>query len=288
MKVKISISEILVILAANLLYAAGVVFFIIPAELITGGTTGLALAINHYSGFSVASSVFIFNALMFVAGFLVLGKKFAFTTLISSIFFPIALGLLQTTFGHLVLTTDLLLCTVFASLAIGISIAMVIRVGASTGGLSIPPLIFHKYWRIPVSLTLYVIDCLVLGAQIFFSPTDKILYGIILVILYSLILDKLLMFGTGKIQLEVISKQTNEIKEMIIEKFDRGVTLLHGQTGYANAKTDLLLSVISQHELVKMEKLIRQIDPEAFVIISHVTEVQGRGFSLSKKYIKNK
>lgn len=282
---KISITEIFIIILANFIYAAGVIFFIIPAGLITGGTTGLALALNHYSEFSIANIIFIFNALMFILGLITLGKKFALTTLISSIFYPLILSLLTQHYGTLRLTDDLLLCTIFGGLAIGISIALVVRIGASTGGLSIPPLILHKYQRIPVAFTLYLLDCIVLICQISFSDLDKTLYGIILVLFYSLILDKLLLFGTNKIQIKIISQRTIEIKEAILSDFDRGVTLLHGQTGYLNAETDLLLSVIAPNELSKIERLIHKIDAEAFIIINHVYEVQGRGFSLNKKYL---
>ncbi|SET62546.1 YitT family protein [Lacrimispora sphenoides] len=277
--------EILTIMLGNFIYAVGIVFFIMPSGLITGGTTGIAIAVNHYTKLPISSIVLVFNVIMFMIGLFVLGKKFALTTLISTLFFPLSLEVLQKLFANLVITDDIFLCTIFGGICIGSAIALVIRVGASTGGMSIPPLILNKYMHIPVSVSLYVGDCIILALQVAFSDKNKILYGIVLVMIYSIVLDKLLILGTNKIQIKVISGKSSEIKDAIISKFDRGVTLLHSKSGYLEREMDILLTVISNNDLSKFEKLIHEIDEEAFVIISHVNEVRGRGFSIGKKYL---
>jgi uncharacterized membrane-anchored protein YitT (DUF2179 family) len=277
--------EILTIMLGNFIYAVGIVFFIMPSGLITGGTTGIAIAVNHYTKLPISSIVLVFNVIMFMIGLFVLGKKFALTTLISTLFFPLSLEVLQKLFANLVITDDIFLCTIFGGICIGSAIALVIRVGASTGGMSIPPLILNKYMHIPVSVSLYVGDCIILALQVAFSDKNKILYGIVLVMIYSIVLDKLLILGTNKIQIKVISGKSSEIKDAIISKFDRGVTLLHSKSGYLEREMDILLTVISNNDLSKFEKLIHEIDKEAFVIISHVNEVRGRGFSIGKKYL---
>lgn len=277
--------EILTIMLGNFIYAVGIVFFIMPSGLITGGTTGIAIAVNHYTKLPISSIVLAFNVIMFVIGLFVLGKKFALTTLISTLFFPFSLEVLQKLFANIVITDDIFLCTIFGGICIGSAIALVIRVGASTGGMSIPPLILNKYMHIPVSVSLYVGDCIILALQVAFSDKDKILYGIILVMIYSIVLDKLLLVGTNKIQIKVISAKSLEMKDAIISRFDRGVTLLHGKSGYLEREMDILLTVISNSDLSKFEKLVHEIDDEAFVIISHVNEVRGRGFSIGKKYL---
>lgn len=277
--------EILTIMLGNIIYAVGIVLFIMPSGLITGGTTGIAIAVNHYTKLPISSIVLAFNVIMFVIGLFVLGKKFALTTLISTLFFPFSLEVLQKLFANIVITDDIFLCTIFGGVCIGSAIALVIRVGASTGGMSIPPLILNKYMHIPVSVSLYVGDCIILALQVAFSDKNKILYGIILVMIYSIVLDKLLLVGTNKIQIKVISVKSLEMKDAIISRFDRGVTLLHGKSGYLEREMDILLTVISNSDLSKLEKLVHEIDDEAFVIISHVNEVRGRGFSIGKKYL---
>lgn len=274
------------VLLGNVLYAAGVVLFIIPSGLITGGTTGIAICINKLTGLPVSYFVLSFNICMFLLGLALLGRRFALTTLISTFCYPVALGLMQKVVGDYVLTDDIFLCTLFGGICIGASIALVIRAGASTGGMDIPPLILNKYYRLPVSITLYVADCFILAAQALFNDREKILYGIVLVLAYSIILDKLLLFGTNKMQIKVVSDRILEIKEAIICEIDRGVTLLHGTTGYLEKETDILLSVVSNRELSKVEKLVHKIDEDAFVMISRVSEVRGRGFSEGKKYLK--
>jgi len=285
MKTRRIIFEILTIIFGNFLYAAGVVFFILPSGLITGGTTGIALFINRYTGMPLSYFVFGFNVVMFILGLLFLGRKFAFTTMISTFCFPIALELLRKISGDFVVTNDIFLCTLFGGICIGASIAIVIRVGASTGGLDIPPMILHKYFRVPISASLYVADCVILALQAGFNNREKVLYGIVLVLIYSVILDKLLMLGTNKMEIKVISNRSKDIKDAIISEIDRGVTLLHGSSGYLENELEIILSVVSNRELSKVEKLVHKIDEDAFVMISRVTEVRGRGFSAKKKYL---
>lgn len=278
--------NILIVILGNFLYAAGVAFFILPSGLITGGTTGIALSVNHFTGLPVAYLIFGFNISMFILGFLILGKNFALTTLVSTFCYPFALQLLQKLAGEFRVTDDIFICTLFGGICIGTSIAIVIRAGASTGGMDIPPLIINKYTRISVSVSLYVFDCIILVLQAAFSDKEKILYGIVLVLIYSIVLDKLLMLGTNKMQLQIVSERAEEIKKAIISEIDRGVTLLHGKTGYLEKETEILLSVVSNRELYKAEKLVHQIDKDAFVMISRVSEVRGRGFSEGKQYLK--
>jgi len=285
MKKRRIIFEILTIIFGNFLYAAGVVFFILPSGLITGGTTGIALSINRFTGLPLSYFIFGFNVIMFILGIIFLGKKFAFTTLISTFCFPIALEILRKISGDFVVTNDIFLCTLFGGICIGASIAIVIRVGASTGGLDIPPMIFYKYFRVPISASLYVADCVILALQVGFNNREKVLYGIVLVLIYSVILDKLLMLGTNKMQIKVISNRSKDIKEAIFSEIDRGVTLLHGSSGYLENELEIILSIVSTRELSKVEKLVHKIDEDAFVIISRVTEVRGRGFSAGKKYL---
>lgn len=285
MKKKRMLLEIIMVIFGNFLYATGVVFFIMPSGLITGGTTGIAISLNQYIGLPIPFFVFGFNVFMFLLGLLILGRKFAFTTLISTFCYPIALELLHKIAGDYVVTNDIFLCTLFGGICIGTSIALVIRAGASTGGMDIPPLILNKFFRVPVAASLYVADCLILALQAVFNDRDKILYGIVLVFAYSIILDKLLMLGTNKMQIKVVSDRSEDIRKAIMAEVDRGVTLLHGRTGYLEKETDILLSVVSNRELSKVEKLVHEIDKDAFIMVSRVSEVKGRGFSVGKKYL---
>lgn len=282
------IKNIITVIIGNFIYAVGVVFFLLPADLITGGTTGIAIIVNHTTGMEISLFVGIFNVAMFLLGFAFLGKEFAITTLVSTFAYPALLALLQKIVGSYVITDDLFLCTLFAGLCIGLSLAMIIRIGASTGGMDIPPLILNKLFRIPVSVSMYVFDTIILVGQMFFSDKRICLYGILLVLVYTITLDRLLALGTSKSKLEVVTSHTEEIKEAILADIDRGVTLVHGRTGFLGRETDIIECVISPRELYRTEKLIHGIDPDAFIVLSKVSSVAGRGFSREKRYLNRR
>ena len=272
------------VILGNVFYAFVIRLFLLPGNLMTGGTTGIGLVVKHFTGTSISGFVLVFNIVMLVVGWTLLGKKFALTTVISSFTYPIALEAANHIFGDLVITTDPMLNTIFAGLGIGIGLGIVIRTGASTGGMDIPPLVLNKYFRIPVSVSLNVFDMLILVLQIVYNPPERVLYGVLLVMIYTTVLDKVLMMGNTKTEVKVISSQVEEIRQAILAQVDRGVTMLYGEGGYRQEQTQIVLSIVSNRELPRVEKLIRHIDPEAFMIVSRVTEVRGRGFSLSKHY----
>ena len=274
------------IIVGNALYALTVVLFLVPSGLITGGGTGIALAVNKAVGLPVSGVLFVINVAMLVLGWIVLGRRFAITTIASTILSPMFLALWERVFGDFVLTDDLVLNTIFAGFGIGISLGITIRAGASTGGMDIPPLVLNKLFHLPVSATMLVFDMLILCLQAAFSPLQQCLYGIVLVIVYTIVLDKVLIFGTTRTEVKIISQYSDEIREAILSELDRGVTVLHGEGGYRHDLEQVLLSIISNRQLPKLEKLAHAIDPACFMIVSHVTEVSGRGFSLEKDYQK--
>ncbi len=279
-------AKVLVIIAGNLLYAAGVVFFILPSGLITGGTTGIALIANHFGNVPVSIFVGVFNVIMFILGLLVLGKTFALSTLVSTLAYPVMLGILENAAGSFVLTDDKLLCALFGGLCIGTSLAVIIRLGASTGGMDIPPLILNRKLGIPVSVSMYIFDFTILAGQMVFSQRQASLYGILLVMVYTITLDKLITLGAGRTKVEIISSDPEKLRVAILNKMDRGVTMLHARSGYLGIETDMLYCIISPRELHSMEKIIRDEDPEAFIVLSRASRVYGHGFSTNKHYIQ--
>lgn len=279
-----NLKKIATVLAGNTVYALAVSLFILPNGLITGGTTGLALVAHAKLGIPIALFIGVFNIIMFVAGAFVLGKGFALTTMISTFYYPFILGVFEKLSGNMVITQDRMLATVFSGLLIGAGIGMVIRAGASTGGMDIPPLILNKKWNLSISQTMSVFDCLILLSQMIFSNMEQILYGILLVLLYTMVLDKVLMTGRNQMQVKVISKKYDQISQEIQRRMDRGTTLLASEGGHLRESSFAVLTVISGRQLPKLNELVLQIDPNAFMIINQVTEVRGRGFTLHKEY----
>ena len=272
------------IVCGNALYSLSVAAFLEPAGLITGGATGIALAVGRLTGLSVSGFLLFFNLAMLAWGWLVLGRAFAFNTLASSILSPIFLALWEKLLAGRGLTDDIVLCTIFSGLGIGAALAIVIRAGASTGGMDIPPLVLQKWFHWPVSATMMVFDVAIVLGQVPFSPLPQVLYGIVMILTHTIVMDKMLMMGESRTEVKLISSRSEELCEAILSQLDRGVTILNGAGGYTHEPAAVLLSVVSNRELPKLERLVHDIDPACFLIVSRVTEVSGRGFSLDKKY----
>mgnify|MGYP001835265412 CR=1 FL=1 len=262
------------IIFGNALYSLAVALFLEPAGLITGGATGIALAIGRLTGLPVSGLLFFINLAMLVWGWVVLGRAFALNTLASSVLSPAFLALFEGMANGRVLTEDIFLCTVFAGLGIGVSL-----------GLDIPPLVLNKWFKLPVSATMLAFDIMVLLMQAVFSPMPQVLYGIVMVLIHTVVMDKMLMMGASRTEVKIISSQSDAICAAILEQLDRGVTILHGEGGYTHESSAVLLSIVSNRELPRLEKLAHSIDPTCFLIVSHVTEVSGRGFSMDKDYL---
>lgn len=279
------LKSIFIILLGNTMYAAAVVMFIMPNDLITGGTTGLALFLEHQFGIPINVFVAAFNAIMFIIGALILGKKFALTTLISTFYYPIILSVLMKIPMLSHVTDNPILAVIYAGLMIGTGIGIVIRSGASTGGMDIPPLVLNKKFNIPVSVTLYVIDFSILILQFLLADSEKVLIGILLVLLYTKVLDIVLKRDTNQVQVKIVSKEYKKINQKIICDLDRGSTLVHAETGMCHDEVKMVLTVVSQKELAKLNKLIKEIDPSAFMIVHQCNEVSGRGFTLDRVHV---
>ena len=276
--------SLLLVLVGNIIYVFSVKLFVLPANLISCGTTGIAMVVHQLTSIPMSAFILVFNITMLLIGWWIMGRQFAMTTVFSSLFYPIGLEALNRILGNLVITDNLILNTVFAGMGLGLGLGLVIRGGASTGGMDIPPLLLHKFFRIPVSASLWAFDFCIMLSQMAFHPLEDLLYGILLLISISVTLNKVMLFGTSRTEVKIISEQATRIRDAILSRVDRGCTLLHGEGGYLQKPTEVILSIVSNHELPKIERLAREIDPACFVIINRVSEVWGRGFSHSKQY----
>lgn len=194
--------------------------------------------------------------------------------------------MLQRVFKDVSLTQDMILATIFGGLLIGAGIGIVIRAGASTGGMDIPPLVLKKKVNIPVAYSMYAFDILILLLQCVRAEKEGIMYGIVMILIYTIVLDKVLVMGKNRLQVKIISKEYEQISHAIQTNLDRGTTLFEVEGGYLREESYSVLTVLDSRELPKLNEIIKGIDPKAFLIINQVTEVRGRGFTLEKKYMK--
>ncbi len=270
------------ILTGLTIFTFTVKIFLLQHHIMSCGTTGIALLVEHFLHIPVSYFTLAFNLVMLAVGWWLLGKHFALTTVVSSLYFPVLLEVLNITMGDVVITSDPLMNTLFSGMGMAIGLGLVIRGGASTGGMDIPPLVLQKYFRIPVSSTLLLTDTLIMLAQVSFHPVEDLLYGILLNITVNITLNKVTLMGTTRTEVKIISDNIDLMRQKILSQVDRGVTLLHGESGYLQQETKVLMTIVSDREVAKIQRLAREVDPNCFIIISRVSEVLGRGFTYSK------
>ena len=278
------IKQVSIIIVGLTIYAFGLAVFVLPTDMIAAGTTGMALLAQRLWGIPISTFVAVFNVLMFGLGFLELGKTFALTTLVATFYYPVILDVAIAVVGDMVITQDPMLCAIFSGIIIGFSLGIVIKAGASTGGMDIPPLVLKKRFSIPVSASMYFFDAVILIGQMPFGDKERILYALIMVMVYTMVLDKVLMMGSKQIQVKIFSAKYEEISRAIQEKMDRGTTLLNMEGGHSRQKSMAILSIVSGRELSKINDIVMEIDENAFMIVNQVGEVHGRGFTMNKKY----
>ena len=256
-----TIKTILGVLVGNLVLSFAVAAFTVPNGIIMGGATGIGLTISHYFPVNLSLIILAINAVLFVLGAVFLGKKFALTTIISSFIYPIFLSMAQSIPG----------------------IGLVVRVGASTGGTDILALVLHKWFHVPVAVFLYIVDFSVLGLQMLFSDSEQILYGILNLFLSTVVLNRVMLLGKSQIQLFIISDKYREIRQKVLTDIDAGVTMVDIETGYGEQKQQGVLCVIHSRKLYSVKEAIQEIDPKAFITITQINEVRGRGFTMEKR-----
>ncbi len=279
-----NIKRIAIILAANLFFSVGTAYFLVPSGMISGGVTGLALGLDRGFGIPKDITVWVVQIALFLVGLVMVGRDFAATTLIGSFAYP-AFFSVTTRIADMTgpVTDDPFLCLIFAGLTFGIGIGVILRQGASTGGTDIVAVVLNKKLGLPLSATLYVVDALVLVTQVFFvDTTEQALYGILFVMFYSIVLDVVLTSGKSCIQLQIISQKYEAVNEMILRKFDRGSTLYRTEGGFTRSESYAVQTIIGKRELFRLREEVLAIDQSAFIIVSQVSEVNGRGFTLGK------
>lgn len=267
------------VLLGNIILAVAVAAFIVPNGIVMGGATGIALTITHYIPISLSAVVLCVNVVLFLSGAFILGKKFAVTTIVSTFLYPLCLSIVQKIPGIATLTDNQLLSALYAGALMGIGIGIIVRVGASTGGTDIIALILNKVAHLPVAPLLYVIDFVVLASQIIFSNPEQVMYGILNLVLTTVLLNKVMLLGTSQIQLFIISEKYEEIRDDLLSKLDLGTTMIYIENGYRREEQKGVMCIIPHRKLYATKEMIHSIDPYAFITITQINEVRGQGFT---------
>ena len=271
------------IIIGNALLAFLVAAFIIPHDIIMGGTTGIGIVLGKLLHFDTAVFILALNVILLIVGLVALGKKFFLSTVASSLLYPAFLELFQRIPGIDSLTDDPLLAAIFAGVLMGISLGLVMRVGSSTGGMDVVNLVMNKFFHRPVSLYVYLTDFIVIGGQAIFAKPQDTLLGLLVLALETLALDKVMIIGKSQMQLFVISSKYDEIRTLLLTKLEAGVTMTMIETGCLGETQKGVLCVIPQRKLYAATELINSVDPNAFTTVTKINEVRGRGFTKERE-----
>ena len=277
-----NLETVLGVLIGNIVLAFTVAAFMVPHGIIMGGATGIGLTISHYLPIQLSLVILVVNACLFLLGAVTLGKKFVITTIASTFLYPASLSVMQAIPGITQLTDNIMLATLYGGALLGLGVGVIVRVGSSTGGTDILALVFNKWFHISVAVLMYIVDFTVLGAQMLFSDTEQIMYGILALVIETTILNRVMLMGQSQIQLFVISENHEEIRERMLKEQDAGVTMVHVQTGFSKEEQKAILCIIPNRKLYATNEMIHSIDEKAFITISQINEVKGRGFTMER------
>lgn len=281
--IKDNTTEFLVLLLGNFILAISVTFLILPYDILTGGIFGVSIAVGPIlpgidTNYIAYSLIFV----TFILGAVFLGKPFAFKTVVSSVVYPIMLEILR--HSTFVIDTDPILASLYSGVLSGVALGLVFRSHASTGGMDVFPLLMSKFFNIPTSKGLMLVDGLTVILGVSTLGVEAVLIGLLSVASMSYTIDRVLLFGSEKTKsVYIISKKIDIINNRIHIELDRGTTIINAVGGYGKEKRDIIMCVITQVQYPDLKQIVLEEDESAFLIVQDAHEIMGEGFSLGHR-----
>lgn len=274
-----TIQEYIFIILGALIQALSMRLFLIPAQLVSGGVSGISQILNHFTNWPIGLMVFIGNLPLFVLGWRYLGgARFAKRTALSVALFSLFTDLLVFFLPAQGITDDLVLNCLYGGITLGIGLGMVYRGQGTSGGSDILGRILNHRLGISISQAYLITDTVVVLAGGFAYGWEKALYGL-LVIYVSGLAAEAISEGSGVFRtVLIITNAPEAVQKSILEVLERGVTILEGKGAYTGADRPVLYTVITRSEVNQLKELVRESDPRAFVVIGQAHEALGEGF----------
>ncbi len=263
-----------------IIVAIGISFFLIPANLATGGITGLAMVIHAaIPSISIGASLFVLNILLFIVGFLTIGKAFGAKTIYASFLLSGIIAFFDTVIKiDAPLVDDLLVNLIVGILIQGIGLGIVFNQNASTGGTDIIAKVLNKYFHFEIGKGLLTADIFVVSLAAYTFGIELAIYAFLGIVFNGIIIDNVIEGFNLKVSVSIISKETDAIQKYIVEHLERGATIYTAKGAYTMADKEIVTSVMDKKEFIRLRTYIKSIDSNAFVMISNVREVLGEGF----------
>lgn len=278
-KIKAMVYEYVWLAVGSSIMSLGLVLFLIPGKIAPGGVSGIGIVLHHLFNLPVGLIMLLFNIPLFILGLKVLGKQFGPRTFFSFIFVSVTTDFFDEVLHLGAATENLLLTSIFGGILLGIGLGIVFRFKGTTGGSDIIGQIIHKYSNITVGTAILIVDFFIISfAGLAFHDVNLALYGFISLYFSSKVLDVILDGFDYARSFYIISEKQDAIIEAITKEMGRGGTEICGKGFYSRKERNILFTVVTRKEVATLRQLVKQIDPNSFVIIANVHEVLGEGF----------
>lgn len=289
-----------------LLYVTGWAVFLVPNNLVGGGVSGVASIIQYGTrGFiKIGTTYFVINAILLVIALFTLGKSFGGKTVFAVILASVGLNVFQDLIPAEIIQTlavdnGKLMSTIMGGIMVGVGIGLTMSQGGSSGGTDIIALIVNKYRNVSPGRMILLMDVVIILSSMLVPSytadgallpwTEKVttvVYGFILVMVNSTVIDLYLSGSRQSVQVFILSKKYEQIADTITHELRRGVTVLDGKGWYTKHSTEVLMVITRKTDLSILLRAIKSIDPDAFLSVSSVTGVYGKGFDQIKEKVK--
>jgi len=275
--------EYVTILFGLALYALGWTGFLLPHEITTGGVTGVAALVYFAYGIPVAATYLSINVVLLIISIRMFGWKFSFRTIIGVLILTLFLSVAQKYITKPLLVNEPFMACIIGGLIAGAGVGTVLTANGSTGGTDIIALIVNKYRNVtPGRAMLYSDLVIICSSYLLFHSIDKILYGLTSLVVSTYAVDMVLNGDRQSVQFFIFSSKYEGIAERINNEAHRGVTVLDGMGWYSKKPSKVLCVMARKNESVKIFRIVKQVDPNAFVSQGSVIGVYGKGFDIMK------
>lgn len=272
-----TIKKLAAVFIGELFCAMAITFFFIPHRLLSGGVGGIAMMIQYLTGYSSGIFILLINIPLFVLGFWKLSRKFMIFTLISTNLLSIFLMLLKYwNFDFQV--DDIILSAVFGGVLNGTGMGILFRYATSQGGLDILAMIARKEWNMNIGSALMTMNFVIVAIASALFGVERGMYTLIAMYIAYHCVDKVISGFDIKKQIMIISEKSMEIAQAIMIDPHRGVTLLQGKGAYTGESKQVIYCVANNRQVVRIKQIAEELDPRAFMSISDMVEVSGKGF----------
>jgi uncharacterized membrane-anchored protein YitT (DUF2179 family) len=276
---KFYLKDYLTIFLGTFMYALGVTLFIMPHQFVLGGLTGVAVLFNYGFGMPVSITVLVVNAILLAVSNKVLGTEFLIKTVVGVGSLTAFLGFFETLNFTPIMTEEPLMAGLVGAIVAGAGVGLVMSVNSSTGGTDIIILILNKYRNVtPGRMMLYIDLIIVTSSFLIFRSIETIVFGIIIIAVMSTSVDWILNGIRQSVQFFIVSREYEEIATQVNMQLGRGCTVLDGTGWYTKSEQKVLILMAKRSESNSIFRLVKSIDPYAFVSQTNVVGVYGKGF----------